>query len=101
MATLKGGLIQMSLKGDTAMAPGEIRERMLSAHIPLIEAAGAAGVQVLCFQEVFTQPYFPPSLDAKWYAAAEAIPDGETVRLMQDTPAGAPWSSSCRCTRKR
>ena len=39
--------------------------------MPLIEKAGKQGVQVLCFQEVFTQPYFCPSQDAKWYAAAE------------------------------
>jgi N-carbamoylputrescine amidase len=41
-------------------------------------------VQVLCFQEVFTQPYFCPSQDRKWYAAAETIPDGHTTRLMQE-----------------
>jgi N-carbamoylputrescine amidase len=39
---------------------------------------------VLCFQEVFTQPYFCPSQDRKWYAAAEKIPDGYTTRLMQE-----------------
>src|SRR5215813_9655942 len=69
MNGLKGGLIQMSLKGDTSMSPDQIRERMLAAHLPLIEEAGRKGVQVLCFQEVFTQPYFCPSQDAKWYAA--------------------------------
>ena len=41
-------------------------------------------MQILCFQEVFTQPYFCPSQDAKWYAAAERIPDGPTVGLMQE-----------------
>ena len=41
-------------------------------------------MQVLCFQEVFTQPYFCPSQDAKWYAAAEPIPGGHTTRMMQD-----------------
>src|SRR3546814_9662683 len=45
--------------------------------------AGEQGVQVLCFQEVFTQPYFCPSQDAKWYESAEAIPDGPTTQLMQ------------------
>ncbi len=84
MAKLRGGLIQMSLKGDTGMSPAEIRDKMLEAHIPLIDEAGGQGVQVLCFQEVFTQPYFCPSQDAKWYAAAEPIPDGPTVKLMQD-----------------
>jgi N-carbamoylputrescine amidase len=84
MAMLKGGLIQMSLKGDSSMSPQKIREAMLEAHLPLIDEAGRQRVQVLCFQEVFTQPYFCPSQDAKWYAAAERIPDGPTVRLMQD-----------------
>jgi N-carbamoylputrescine amidase len=50
----------------------------------LIDQAGAAGVQVLCLQEVCTQPYFCPSQDVRWYAAAESIPDGPTTRLMQE-----------------
>jgi len=84
MSTLKAGLIQMSLKGDTAQSPEQIRDAMIEAHLPLIEAAASQGVQVLSFQEVFTQPYFCPSQDGKWYAAAEAIPDGPTTRLMQE-----------------
>ncbi|MCP4009918.1 MAG: acyltransferase, partial [Proteobacteria bacterium] len=84
MAKLKCGLIQMGLKGDGTMEPGEIRDRMIEAHIPMIEDAVRQGVQVLCFQEVFTQPYFCPSQDNRWYAAAERIPDGPTVKLMQE-----------------
>src|SRR6202163_2646350 len=84
MAMVKAGLIQMSLKGDTSMSPEQIRQRMIEAHLPLIEAAGKARVQVLCLQEVFTQPYFCPSQDAKWYAAVERIPDGPTTKLMQE-----------------
>jgi N-carbamoylputrescine amidase len=84
MTVVKAGLIQMSLKGDTGMAPAKIRDLMIEAHLPLIAKAAKKGVKVLCFQEVFTQPYFCPSQDAKWYRAAEAIPDGPTTRLMQD-----------------
>ena len=84
MATLTGGLIQMSLKADTAKSPEQIRDAMLEAHLPLVDEAGRRGVQVLCLQEVFTQPYFCPSQDAKWYASAEPIPDGPTVKLMQE-----------------
>jgi N-carbamoylputrescine amidase len=83
MSKVKCGLIQMALKGDGSMEPEEIRDRMIEAHIPYIEDAGKQGVQV-CFQEVFTQPYFCPSQDRKWYAAAEKIPDGYTTRLMQE-----------------
>ena len=84
MVTLRGGLIQMGLKAPTEADPDTIRQAMIDAHVPLIDQAGAAGVQVLCFQEVFTQPYFCPSQDTKWYAAAELVPDGPTTRLMQD-----------------
>ena len=84
MATLTGGLIQMSLKADTAKSPEQIRDAMLEAHLPLVDEAGKRGVQVLCLQEVFTQPYFCPSQDAKWYASAEPIPEGPTVKLMQE-----------------
>jgi beta-ureidopropionase len=84
MTTMRGGLIQMSLKASTDKSPAEIAKAMLDAHIPLIEKAGEAGVQILCFQEVFNQPYFCPSQDSKWYAAAERIPDGPTVGRMQE-----------------
>ncbi len=84
MAIVKAALTQVALKGDTSESPDAIRDRMIEAHIPFIEQAGKAGVNVLTFQEVFTQPYFCPSQDAKWYAAAEKIPDGPTTRLMQD-----------------
>jgi beta-ureidopropionase len=84
MAKLKCGLIQMALKGDASMPPERIRDRMLEAHLPLIGEAGRQGVQVLCMQEVFTQPYFCPSQDTKWYAAVEKIPDGHTTQLMRE-----------------
>ena len=82
MAKMRGGLIQVGLKADTSESPATIRDAMLAAHRPLIEKAGRGGVQVLCFQEVFTQPYFCPSQDMKWYAAAESIP-GPTTEEMQ------------------
>ena len=82
MTTLKAGLIQMGLKSSTDNDPETIRKAMIEAHIPMIEAAGEQGVQVLSFQEVFTQPYFCPSQDNKWYASAESIPAGPTTQLM-------------------
>ena len=63
MNKLKCGLIQMSLKGDTSESTDAIRDQMIAAHIPMIEQAAEQGVQVLCFQEVFTTPYFCPSQD--------------------------------------
>jgi N-carbamoylputrescine amidase len=51
---VKCGLIQMANKLDTSASCEDIRVAMLEAHLPLIEQAGAAGVQMLCFQEIFT-----------------------------------------------
>ncbi len=84
MAIVKSGLIQVGLKGNTDMSPKEISDLMIEAHIPYIEEAGKQGVNVLSFQEVFNQPYFCPSQDSKWYAAAERVPDGPTVNLMKE-----------------
>lgn len=84
MTKVRCGLIQMGLKVPTESPPDEIAKAMIDAHVPYIEKAGKADVQVLCFQEVFTQPYFCPSQDSKWYAAAGAVPEGPTVKLMQE-----------------
>jgi N-carbamoylputrescine amidase len=87
MSILRGGLIQMGLKAPTDADVDDIRRSMIEGHLPLIEEAGRKRVQVLCFQELFTQPYFCPSQDRRWYAAAEPIPDGPTTRLMQELAA--------------
>ncbi len=84
MTIVRGGLIQMALKADTEQSPEKIRDAMIEAHIPMIDEAGGQGVQVLCLQEVFSQPYFCPSQDVKWYAATESIPEGPTTKLMQE-----------------
>ncbi len=84
MSIVKVGLIQMSLKGDTGDSPQAIGDRMIAAHEPFIAKAAAQGVRILSLQEVFTQPYFPPSQDRKWYAAAEKVPDGPTVSHMRE-----------------
>ena len=84
MTIVKGGLIQMALKADTEQSPEKIRDAMIEAHLPMIDEAGGQGVQVLCLQEVFSQPYFCPSQDVKWYAATESIPEGPTTKLMQE-----------------
>lgn len=83
MQKMKIGLIQMGLKASTDLDPAAIRDAMNEAHLPMIQQAAEQGVQVLCFQEVFNQPYFCPSQDGKWYAAAERVPEGPTCQMMQ------------------
>jgi N-carbamoylputrescine amidase len=79
VSVIKTGVIQMSLKAGTSDAIPAIREAMLKAHEPLIALAAKSGVKVLGLQEVFNQPYFPPSRDMRWYDSAERIPDGPTI----------------------
>jgi beta-ureidopropionase len=79
---IKAGVIQLANQLDTDASCEEHRVAMIEAHIPHIEEAGRQGVQMLCFQEIFTGPYFCPSQDTKWYDAAEKIPEGPTTQLM-------------------
>ena len=81
---MRAGLIQMALKGETGWPPDRIRDAMLGAHLRLAEEAAAAGVQVLCFQELFNQPYFCAVQDDRWFAAAEPVPDGPTVAALRE-----------------
>lgn len=59
----------------------DIKEAMVQKHIPLIEEAGAQGVQVLCFQEIFNTPYFCPGQNPAWYQSAETVPGPTTERM--------------------
>jgi len=88
MRKFKAGLIQMNLKVDPLATPlDEIRETMIAAHLPLIEEAARKGVKVLGLQEVFAMPYFPATLDEKWFESAERIPDGPTMVAMKEQAA--------------
>lgn len=79
---VKSGIIQLGNKVDTDAPCDQHRNGMIEAHLPYIEKAAAQGVKILCFQEIFTGPYFCPSQDVKWYGMAEKIPDGPTTQLM-------------------
>ncbi len=81
---VKVGLIQLANQVSTNESCETHRNAMIEAHIPFIEKAAKSGVQMLCFQEIFTGPYFCPSQDKKWYGMAEAIPGGPTTTLMQE-----------------
>ncbi|MBI2981395.1 MAG: acyltransferase [Deltaproteobacteria bacterium] len=81
---LKAAVLQMANKLDTDAPCEKHRDAMIEAHLPYVVQAAKAGVQVLCFEEVFTGPYFCPSQDKKWYGLAEKIPDGPTVKLFQE-----------------
>src|ERR1700691_3919325 len=81
---VRAGIIQLANQLDTGASCEQHRKAMIEAHLPYIEQAAKKGVQMLCFQEIFTGPYFCPSQDSKWYGLTEEIPDGPTTKLMQE-----------------
>jgi beta-ureidopropionase len=82
--TVRCGLIQATNAAPTDAPIEEIKRANIEKHLGMIEEAARRGVQILCFQEVFTTPYFCAEQQVRWYEAVERIPDGPTVRLMQD-----------------
>jgi beta-ureidopropionase len=81
---VRAAVIQLHNQLPAEASCEEHRKAMIDAHIPYIEEAAKQGVQMLCFQEIFTGPYFCPSQDTKWYGLAEQIPDGPTTQLMME-----------------
>lgn len=80
--TVRCGLIQCANPiNDESRPVAEICEAMLQKHLPMIDDAGAKGVQILCLQEMFNGPYFCPSQDPRWYESAEPVPGPTTERL--------------------
>src|SRR3954451_21426311 len=60
------------------------KQAMLDKHVAYIEQAAQAGAQIVCLQEIFYGPYFCAEQTTKWYDFTERIPDGPTIKLMQD-----------------
>jgi len=81
---VRGGLIQASLAAPADSPLEKIKSAMIDKHVALIEQAAGKGVQVLCLQEIFYGPYFCAEEQVKWYNTAERIPNGPTVKLMQE-----------------
>ncbi len=80
---IKCGLIQAHNIAPTDSPIGEIKKANIDHQMKMVENAASQGVQILCFQEIFTTPYFCAEQQTKWYAAVERIPDGPTVKMMQ------------------
>lgn len=81
---IKSGLIQAHNVGDVNAPIEEIKRANIEHQLKFVEAAASQGVQMLCFQEIFTTPYFCAEQQTRWYEAVEKVPDGPTVKLMQE-----------------
>ncbi len=80
----RAALIQASNPLSDTSDLGAIKAAMIEKHIPLIQKAADKGANVCCLQEIFYGPYFCAEQDSKWYGTAERIPDGPTIKLMQE-----------------
>jgi beta-ureidopropionase len=81
---IRGGLIQTKANIPLDGSTSDIKRMMLEKHLPLIEEAAKKGVQLLCLQELFNGPYFCAEQEVRWYDMVEPIPDGPTIKLMQE-----------------
>jgi beta-ureidopropionase len=80
---IKCGLIQAHNVGDVNAPIEEIKRANIEHQMKMVEDAASQGVQMLCFQEIFTTPYFCAEQQTRWYDAVEKVPDGATVQMMQ------------------
>ena len=81
---VRAGLVQTRMGEDASQGPDRLKKLMVDKNVAFVEEAAEKRVQVLCFQELFNGPYFCAEQDARWYTTAERVPDGPTVRLMQE-----------------
>jgi len=77
-------LIQASNACSIDQSIEKIKQANIDKNLKFIEGAAKQGVQIICMQEVFTTPYFCAEQEPRWYEAVERIPDGPTVKLMQE-----------------
>jgi len=78
------GLIQAKNACPTDQPIEKIKQANIETNITFIEQAAAQGAKIICMQEVFTTPYFCAEQNTHWYDSVEKIPDGPTVKLMQE-----------------
>src|SRR5579862_2669378 len=81
---LRCSLIQASNAAPADLPLEEVKRAMIDKHVGLIAQAAAAGSKIVCLQEIFYGPYFCAEQQTRWYDFTEPVPDGPTIRLMQD-----------------
>src|SRR6266436_3531614 len=81
---IRGGLVQTSVTHEGTAPLETIKKAMIDKTMGLIEEAARKGCQVVCLQELFYGPYFCAEQKTHWYAMTEKIPDGPTIKLMQE-----------------
>ena len=80
----RAALIQASNALPDSTDLEAIKAAMIEKHVGLIAQAAERGANVCCLEEIFYGPYFCAEQDPRWYRTAEQVPDGPTIRLMQE-----------------
>jgi beta-ureidopropionase len=77
-------LIQAANAASADLPLAQIKKAMMDKHVDYIAQAAKGGAQITCLQEIFYGPYFCAEQETRWYDLTERIPDGPTIKLMQD-----------------
>eukprot|EP00882_Tetradesmus_deserticola_P003821 GHRQ01004042.1.p1 GENE.GHRQ01004042.1~~GHRQ01004042.1.p1 ORF type:complete len:395 (+),score=132.35 GHRQ01004042.1:131-1315(+) len=80
---VKIGLIQNAVVLPTTAPFAEQRQAIYDRVFQLIDAAGKAGVKILCLQEAWTMPFAFCTREKHWNAFAESAETGPTTQLLQ------------------
>jgi N-carbamoylputrescine amidase len=60
----------------------EEKERNIEKAVKFVQIAVEKGAQIICFQELFTNPWFPKEMNKKHFSFAEKM-DGPSITRMQ------------------
>lgn len=77
------GLIQNSIVLPTTASFSEQRKAIMQKVKCMIEAAGVAGVNIVCLQEAWTMPFAFCTREKRWCEFAESV-DGESTQFLKD-----------------
>jgi beta-ureidopropionase len=77
-------LIQATNAASADLPLAQVKKAMIDKHVGYIEQAAKGGAQITCLQEIFYGPYFCAEQQTRWYDLTEPIPDGPTIKLMQE-----------------
>ncbi|KAK9165666.1 hypothetical protein Scep_000857 [Stephania cephalantha] len=77
------GLIQSSIALPTTAPILDQRRAIMQKVKPIIDAAGASGVNILCLQEAWTMPFAFCTREKRWCEFAEPVEDGESTQFLQ------------------
>jgi len=81
---IRCSLIQASNAAAVDLPLEKVKQAMIDKHLGCISQAAKAGAQIVCLQEIFYGPYFCAEQQTRWYDFTELVPDGPTIRLMQE-----------------